>query len=376
MVAATGSGEPHLTLTESKHVVMSWLEPSGDGTALRFAVLQRDTWSDVGTVASGEDWFVNWADFPSVVPIDGDRWAAHWLAKRPGGTYAYDVAMSLSNDGGETWSLPMTPHRDDTATEHGFVTLFPWLGEVGALWLDGRNMEAGEHGHGQGGMTLRAATISDDLEPQREVEVDGLVCDCCQTDVAMSSTGPVAVYRNRTEDEVRDIYITRWVDGRWQPGVPVADDGWVIAGCPVNGPAIDASGDHVAVAWFTAADGDSRVRLALSSDGGATFGATIDVAIERPVGRVDLVAFEHGAALVSYLQLGAGGKGEIRVRRVPVEGQPGESLLVAATDAGRMSGFPQMISTDNEVVFAWTDVGGSGTQVKSAMIGLKDLVGD
>ena len=39
--------------------------------------------------------------------------------------------------------------------------------------------------------------------------LDARACDCCQTDAAMTSAGPVVVYRNRTEEEIRDIYIAR-----------------------------------------------------------------------------------------------------------------------------------------------------------------------
>jgi hypothetical protein len=117
-------------------------------------------------VARGEAWFVNWADFPSVVPIADRLWAAHWLARRPEGGYAYDVAMALSSDAGARWGATLSPHTDGTPTEHGFVTLFPWQGGVGAVWLDGRNMQPGEagdladHGHGEGGMTLRSVQLS------------------------------------------------------------------------------------------------------------------------------------------------------------------------------------------------------------------------
>ena len=375
-VAGSGSAEPHLALTGGGAVVMSWLEPESAGTALRFATLDDETWSNIGTVAVGENWFVNWADFPSVVPIAGDHWAAHWLAKRPGGTYAYDVAISISEDAGKTWSRPITPHNDGTPTEHGFVTLFPWQGSVGALWLDGRKMRGGEGGHGHGGMTLRAATIRNDLQPQQETEVDALVCDCCQTDVATTSTGPVAVYRDRTEGEVRDIYAARFVDGVWQPGSPVADDGWIIAGCPVNGPAIDAVDSTVVVAWFTAANGNSKVRLVRSSDGGASFNAPIDIAVDQPVGRVDVVLLGDGSSLVSWLRNSADGTGEIRVRRATPQGELGPSHIVATTDAGRMSGFPQMVISGDDAVFAWTDVTDGVTSVRAASAEIKGLIGN
>ena len=375
-VASAGSAEPHLATTADGAVVMSWLEPSEHGTDLRWSVLQGGQRVEPRTIASGENWFVNWADFPSVEPIDDELWAAHWLVKRAGGTYAYDVAVSISTDAGSTWSDAVVPHQDDTPTEHGFVSLFPWHGNVGALWLDGRNMQPSGDGHGHGGMTLRAVALDDDLRRHQKTEVDGLVCDCCQTDVAIGASGPIAVYRNRTENEVRDIFVTRSLDGEWQSGVAVADDGWTIAGCPVNGPAIDAANNDVVVAWFTAANGDSKVRLARSADAGASFGTPIDIAVDRPVGRVDIALLGDGSALVSWLQSGSDGSGIIRVRRATPSGELGPTRTVAQTDAGRMSGFPQMVISGDEAVVAWTDVADGVTSVRTATSELKGLIGD
>jgi hypothetical protein len=285
--------------------------------------------------------------------------------------------MSISQDSGATWSEPFVPHQDGTPTEHGFVSLFPWQGDVGALWLDGRKTQAegDEHAHG-GGMTLRAAAIDSHLAPLNKTEVDGLVCDCCQTDVAIAASGPVAVYRNRTDEEIRDIYVTRALDGDWTEGVPVADDGWEISGCPVNGPAIAANGEYLGVAWFTAANGETKVRFARSLDSGATFGEPIDIATDRPIGRVATVLLADGSALVSWLRSAEGTAGEVCVRSVSPTGVMGPVRVIATTAAGRMSGFPQMVSTADDVVFAWTDVSDAGTRLISAVVGLKGLIGN
>jgi hypothetical protein len=353
---------------------MSWLEPSGDGVALKWSQMNNTKWSDPVTVASGSNWFVNWADFPSVEPIEGDLWAAHWLVKRAGGTFAYDVAIAISEDGGQSWGNTLIPHKDGTPTEHGFVSLFPADNKVTALWLDGRNMQPSDNGHGYGGMTLRSAVIDEGGDVTRKAVVDNLVCDCCQTDVALSATGPIAVYRNRTEGEIRDIYVARLENQQWSDGVPVAQDGWEIAGCPVNGPAIDAVESEVAVTWFTAANNETKVRFARSSDAGKTFGDAIDIATNRPIGRVDTTLLGDGSALVSWLRSGNGSEGEICIRRITADGELGPELIVATTASGRMSGFPQMVARDDSVVVAWTDVGDNSTAVRAAIVKMNSLM--
>ncbi|MBK8324867.1 MAG: hypothetical protein IPL06_19865 [Betaproteobacteria bacterium] len=70
--------------------------------------------------------------------------------------------MSQSADGGRTWSTPVTPHRDGTASEHGFVSLVADTGGVLAVWLDGRKT-GGPTRKAPGpmpDMTLRAASIA------------------------------------------------------------------------------------------------------------------------------------------------------------------------------------------------------------------------
>jgi hypothetical protein len=374
--ALAGSAEAHLARGPDGTVVLSWLEPTDDGVALRYATHLDDAWSEPRTVAQGADWFVNWADFPSVVPLSETLWAAHWLAKTPGGSYAYDVALAVSSDRGESWSASMTPHTDGTRTEHGFVSLFPWHGGVGALWLDGRNMiEDGDHTGGVAGhgMTLRTATVSANGELADEQLIDELVCDCCQTDVALAATGPIAVYRNRTTAEIRDIYVARHIDESWQAGEVVADDGWEISGCPVNGPAIIANDRVVGVAWFTAANGHSRVRAALSTDAGATFSNPVDVDAERAIGRVDVAMLDDGALAVSWLRRGLESQGEIVVRRVAPDGTLGLVSVVAKTMTSRPTGFPQMVRDEEALLFAWTHIEDGQSTIRTAQLNVSAL---
>ena len=394
--AGIDSSEPHLAQSADGSTVLSWLKHSEDGTALRYSKLTDGQWGAAKTVAHGDNWFVNWADFPSVSPISDDLWAAHWLVKKPGGTYAYDVFVSLSQDAGETWGAPFTPHKDNTATEHGFVSLFPWQDGVGALWLDGRNMSTDGDGHGdrshgaasegsdeespkqevskeETGMTLRAALIEPDQDTPTGFLIDGLVCDCCQTDIAIGPQGPIAIYRNRTTEEIRDIYVTRWIDGQWTTGQSVADDNWHIAGCPVNGPSIAAQGDEVVVAWFTGADENPRVRFARSGDQAANFSAAINIAEGTPIGRVDVVLLEDGRALVSWLHEREEERGHLAIRLISRNGQPGPVQFIAPTDTSRAAGFPQMISHADELLFAWTDTSGDKRRVQTSRVKISSL---
>ena len=95
--ALIGSGQPQLSAIGNR-VVLSWVERSGDKATLRFSDRTDTGWTEAQTVASGTDWFVNWADVPSVIPLQHESMAAHWLQKSAASTYAYDVRLAFSRD--------------------------------------------------------------------------------------------------------------------------------------------------------------------------------------------------------------------------------------------------------------------------------------
>lgn len=365
--AGEGSGEPYLS-SHGDDVWLSWLEPTeGERWALRAAPLRGGTLGTVTTVVERDDFFVNWADFPAIEPLPDGRLAAHWLQRGGEGTYDYGVRVSWSDDQGATWSEPWTPHDDGTPTEHGFVSLMPGAeGGLGLVWLDGRNHSMTDEGAETAAMSLRFRTAAGPGDASDEVLIDDMVCDCCQTGAAPTTDGWVMVYRDRTDDEIRDIYARRWVDGAWSAGRPVHRDGWHIASCPVNGPAVEARGDQVAVAWFTGAGEVPRVSLAFSPDQGASFSEPIRVDDGDPIGRVDVVLDASGA-LVSWIER-VGDGAELRVRRVALDGALEPPMVVARLSSARASGFPRMIAVDDDLIFAWTDAGGEATRVRAAYL--------
>ena len=356
------SGEPNLAVDSKGRVYLSWLERKADSTvALHLAVRDGGQWSAPSTVTARSDLFVNWADFPSVFVAPSGRVVMHWLQKRTGGKYSYDVITRQSTDGGATWSEPRVLHDDTTAAEHGFVSFFAADGDsVAAVWLDGRATAGGGHDNHdapRGAMQLGNARIGPDGGIAPSTLIDDRICDCCQTSAAMTSRGPVVVYRDRSPEEIRDIGILRRVDGKWtQPALVHADD-WHIEGCPVNGPAVVADGERVAVAWFTGARDTARVNVAFSNDAGATFSAPVRVDDGNPAGRVDVEFAPDGKALVTWLERVGDAGAEVRLRSVAPDGAVSAPIIVASSAAARTSGFPRVIRSGNELVFAWTQPG-------------------
>jgi hypothetical protein len=365
--AGKGAAEPYLS-TSRDGVLLSWLEPvaGSDRVALRFSRYAGGQWSAPRTIVERNDLFVNWADFPSIVEDGKGTLFAHWLQKSGAGTYSYDVRMATSTDGGATWGESFLLNRDGKQAEHGFASLVPLAeGGVAATWLDGRHMTSGggHDDHESGGdMTIRYAKVDANGNLSTEAELDKRTCECCTTGMTMTASGPVIVYRDRSADEIRDIsYVRRTANG-WSEPRRVREDNWKIPGCPVNGPQIDAIGNHTATAWFTAANEQQRVFAAFSEDGGATFGEPVVVDDGKPVGRVDLLMLDENTALVSWLEQTAAGA-EVRARRVARGSKPGPSMKIAESGSARSSGFTRIARAGDDVWFAWTGQNGKEKRV-------------
>jgi hypothetical protein len=345
---------PRLSEGGGGSLVLSWMEYGESGTDLKFAIYADGALGEPGLVVTEPRMFVNWADLPSVQHVSENHWLAHWLRYSADKTYSYDVVVAQSFDGGKSWSEPMAAHTDGTPTEHGFVSLHRDPEGVALLWLDGRDTgdESGEHVLDTS-MTLRSAVITPDGERVREQLIDDSVCDCCQTDVALAASGPVAVYRDRTADEIRDIYVSRFTDGAWQPGLLLHADNWKIPGCPVNGPSIVAQDERVAVAWFTAANNKPSVRIAFSNDSAATFGAPVEIAAGRLSGYVGLAIIDDDTLAVSWVSRTEGGINALNIADVSFDGELGPARQVATIKQLRV--FPQLAYRDSNLVLAWTD---------------------
>jgi hypothetical protein len=362
---APGSVGPNLTPT-SRGLLLSWLEPAGadakpgDGVwSLRYALFSDGRWSAPRTIASGDRFFVNWADFPSVAEARGGWLLAHWAEKSGADTYAYDVALARADGVAGPWKRIASPHDDRTQTEHGFVSLVPEGEALRAFWLDGREMKAEGHGaghggHGSGDMTLRTARVTREGKIEAGAILDKRTCECCNTSAAVTSDGALIAFRDRSEKEVRDVSVVRQTASGWSGAETVASDRWEIAGCPVNGPAAAASGKTVAIAWFTAAGDRQTVRLAYSRDAGRSFAKPIDVDTAEPLGRVDLLLDSSGDAIVAWV--GTSGGTSVRLRRVPAAGRAGPAATVAATTVDRASGFPQIAHVPGgDYLVVWVD---------------------
>ena len=351
-----GSMSPHLSTSKSNITILNWLEPIDDGHRIRFSEYDS-AWTTPSSVSKGNDWFINWADFPSVINFNKNEYAAHWLKKSGKSTYAYDAYISISKDEGKSWSQPIKAHDDKTQTEHGFLSFYEYENKLGFIYLDGRKMaNEANHDKSHSSMSLRSGSIDENLTLINTQNIDGLVCECCQTDITMTDKGPIGVYRDRSEEETRDIFLTKLEDGVWSKGKPLHLDNWKINGCPVNGPVITGNKNEITVAWYTRAGGKSNIKIAKSSDYGETFGDPILLGTNETVGHLGMTDDAMGNTWLLWQKTAKKGSIELILSRI--ESETNKIMHKVIEEAGKTPrfSFPQITRNNDQIILAYSTV--------------------
>jgi len=347
--------------SNGKEIYMSWVEKKDTVSVLKYASFKNDTWSNSEEITSGTDWFVNWADFPALAENNGNV-LANILQKSDKGTYDYDIKLSLFSKEKQEWKNDFLLNLDGKQSEHGFVSMLPYQeNSFFVTWLDGRTLVDIPKGEEQ--MTLRGAIITKEGEITEDILLDNRTCECCNTTATMTENGPVVVYRDRSEREIRDIAIVRFENGKWTEPQIAIEDNWHIPGCPVNGPAIDALGSSLALAWFTGANDNPKVQIAFSEDNGVTFGLPVRIDNGNAIGRVDVVMLDKTSAVVLWMEP-KGVDTVIQMIKVNSDGSQNKPLTISKTRSERSSGFPQMEVLGDKIYVAWTSLEEKETTIK------------
>ncbi|MGN6113139.1 MAG: sialidase family protein [Luteimonas sp.] len=389
--SAVGSAQPDVAVTPDGRLLLSWINRvEGRRNALQFVAMAEDGhWQSAArTIVVGNSLMANWANTPHIAQTpDGALWVQFMQQRGEG--HAGDVALSRSTDGGFNWASPIAVNDDGVEAEHGFAALWPAARDaIGVAWLDGRDNAESDMGHGAGAMAhgaakrdgaamrpegrtaLRAAVFGTDLQRSGETVVDAKTCDCCNTAIAATARGPLLVYRDRSDKEVRDIVAVRYDGKAWSKPVPVHADGWVMPGCPVNGPAVAADGDAVLVAWYTEAGGQPSVRVARSSDDGASFAAPLTLDQGDAVQGRAALALDAAQAWILWIREDATGQSLWLSRRTPDLKREYQRLEVAKLQGrGRATGFPKIALRGGDAYVAWTDIEDGVPRLHGAVIG-------
>jgi len=366
------NAQPNL-VSSNGTLSLSWISSKNENKAsLHFSQFKKGKWITPQKIANGSDWFVNWADFPAHA-INEDLIITSHLKKSASGTYTYDVILNLQKLSGEKIKENFLLNTDGVKAEHGFVSIIPNNNKGFFItWLDGRNtVEKKLDGHHKP-MTIRFAEITNTGEVINESELDAAACDCCQTSIAMTNNGPIVVYRDRSENEVRDIYTIRNINGVWEEPSPLHNDGWIINGCPVNGPKVAVNSKNLAIAWFTVVNDNPLVNVSFSKNNGDSFGTPFKLNDHDAIGRVDVAFLNDKEVIVSYMEVDEIGT-YLRIKKVSADGKISKPITISKIDGGRNTGVPQLEIINNEIFIVWTISVEGMNQLKSIKLSSKNI---
>jgi hypothetical protein len=265
------------------------------------------------------------------------------------------VLVATSTDDGASFSAPRSLSRDAASQRFPVLALRP-DGQLLAVWIDKRTAAAARRkGVRQSGAALACAWSDDGGESfSGERIVQDHSCECCRLAVAFDAQQrPVVLYRSLFANGERDhALLTIPDEGEAKAATRVAEDHWVIDGCPHHGPSVAVSPDGTLhAAWFTQGQARQGLFQARSTDGGATFSSPqrVGEAAQQP-GRPAIHA--QGRAVWLVWKEFDGQRLFIKERRSTDAGQtwsPDRVLAATANSADH----PQLIGDGRRVYLSW-----------------------
>ena len=385
------SADPALAIDPlSGDLVVSWIEGDGRTWALYAARSPRSgNWSMPVRVAGGaahpDEVHPHGESSPRLVAGPANHLALVWPNSIKVKGRKWPAAMlrfSRSDDGGRTWSRPITLNDDTTRTlvSHQFhgATL---VGDSGlaVAWLDEREAVApiapGADGHAEHAAEPDAhiyLTTSPDFGRSWGPNRKGwnAACPCCRVSLARSTNGQaVAGWRKHFPGNVRDI-VTATISEKPEEPERVHPDDWAYEGCPHSGPAIATGADtSTHVVWYNGKQGAAGVYYARRL-GGTSAVTAVPLVQGQALGVAHpaVVSLSNGGALAAY-DVSANGKRLIGLAQLLPSGVVGAQQQVPGSGDGK---YPQLAVLDSSTaVVGWTEAKGEGSRTRLAVVRLR-----
>lgn len=345
---------------------LSWIEQTVDSiSTFQYSTFSNGKWTEPILIAKGtKNWFLNWSEAPKLTRFKSDpgTLAAYWLEITTQNPYDHDVKISTSTDAGLNWNAPFTPHPVKMKAYYGQCAFLPLNnGRIFMVWLDGRNTKMKiPHTNRympstDGEIMLAAAEFDKDGKIYNEQILDDQISALSTPDVGLLDDDKVVVYRNRTDDHVKDIYITREIGGQWTSPRPVWKESWVSRTHPVSGPQLAIQGEKVAVVWYTEANHTPRIHLSISDNGGESFSEPIQIDNGNPTGMPDVTASSKGSWIISWLEMKNTVSAELMIAEVEGKSSIAEKKRIAEVNVQPKSSYPQLATTGKNVMLTWSN---------------------
>ena len=344
--SSTGSLQASWSVARDGSPLLSWIETQKDASyTLKYAVRRSSQWSEPRTIAAHRQFFRQPAELPEVIALSDGTLVAHWVESPSEGSEAEFSYVSVSHDGLK-WIAPVIIHKDRSMVQHGLASIVASGDrEASIVWLEALQGEDAP-------VSLKRTVVNLEGNVTKEEVLDSDVCACCPTSVVKTARGLLVAYRDHTPEDIRDISVVRFENGRWSSPKNLNPDKWKLNACPTNAAAAAAKGDRVAIAWYTGAQNSPLEQIVFSSDGGTTFTKPVLLSTGRSFGYTSVALDDQGAALVSWLEQSGNGA-RILVRQISASGVAGPVIQVAQ-GSRKSLGYPRILQTGNETWVAWT----------------------
>lgn len=181
------------------------------------------------------------------IAVVGEKVYLNWTQALPQ-PFAGHIRFSVSNDGGQSFSAPVTVNDNLEPITHRFNAMLADDKNVTIAWIDKRDGKPGYRGAAI--YTAQSHDGGRSFETNRKLADNS--CECCRLGMASDKDGtPVIFWRQIFGRNIRDFALARLNE----PLQRASEDGWAIDACPHHGGslAVDRNATRH-LAWFTGAE--------------------------------------------------------------------------------------------------------------------------
>jgi hypothetical protein len=378
-------------------VAVAWGAAS-DGKTDVFVAVSRDSGQTFGTPVqvnkvSGEARLGG--ELPprvALVPATGSgepMMTVVWNARDDG----TQIKTTRSRDGGRTFEPPTALQTKGAPGDRGWPSLaLDKNGKPHAVWLDHRGLAAdspstspgASHSQHQKGAGYDGVAMAQKSglyyagagSPSGERELAKGVCYCCKTALAAGPDQAIyAAWRHVYPGNLRDIAFAISRDGGRSFSSParVSEDGWVIEGCPDDGPAmtVDAQG-VVHLAWPTVIGGETPegALLYASTRDGRTFRRPTRIpTLGSPKPSHPNIAIDRNGRIVVAWDEAIGGRRVAAARELKVASDRVDFGPVVTLAPEGPAMYPVLAATGAGMLAVWT-TGGDASVVRVRAVDL------
>lgn len=275
--------------------------------------------------------------------------------------YTGFIRMLRSADGGQSFSRPLTVHRDRQEIAHRFESIaFDKAGILHTVWIDKRDQPPKGSGQEYAGAAVYQNRSSDggaSFGPDSKLADHS--CECCRIALARDKEGKLhALWRHVFGEQTRDHAFAALGTGDPQPITRATFDDWQIKACPHHGPGLaraegaEAKAAYHAV-WFGIRNSDgtpvAAVRYGRLDAQGRPLEGSVRPLPDSRAEHADVASIGSKVAIVWRSS-----QGEVTTLKAWLSRDGGKTFAVKVlAQAAGINDHPRLAQNDDRIVVVW-----------------------